>query len=130
MDIKEVCRQNKVAQLCTKAKVNIGFLTSCIFDYCAFGGDYAAVDNAVIESEHMNNPPARLRRLVSSKAAACAQKMRGIWHGVNSRIRAFSKRGMPATSTGGAQTKLPEQHFSSKQLLCHGRSNQALVCTD
>jgi len=77
MDIKEVCRQNKVThataqELCAKAKVNIGFLTSCIFDYCASGGDYAAVDNAVIESEHMNNPPARLRRLISSKSTASA----------------------------------------------------------
>lgn len=73
MDIKEVCRQNNVAhaiakEKCTNAKVNIGFVKSCIFDYCASGGDYAAVDNAIIESEHMNNPPARLRRLVSPKS--------------------------------------------------------------
>jgi len=62
MDIKEVCRQNNVAhataqEKCTNAKVNIGFLTSCIFDYCASGGKYYAVDNAIIESEHMKKHP-------------------------------------------------------------------------
>jgi len=77
MDIKEVCRQNNVThatatEKCKKAKVSEGFNKSCIFDYCASGGDYAAVENAVIESEHMRHPPARLRHLISSKSTASA----------------------------------------------------------
>jgi len=76
-DIKEVCQQFNVAhataqEKCKKTKVNTGFFKSCIFDYCASGGDYAAVDNAVIESEHMSNTPARLRRFISSKSTASA----------------------------------------------------------
>lgn len=61
-DIKEVCRRNNVAhaiatEKCAIPQVDKGFRTSCIFDYCASGGKYYAVDNAIIESEHMKKHP-------------------------------------------------------------------------
>lgn len=60
VDAARICSHNHVAWAdavgkCNHALVHQDFVKSCVFDYCATGGDDAAVDNAIAESEHMSH---------------------------------------------------------------------------
>lgn len=58
-DVANMCRRNHIewataVEKCKIAAVHENLRKGCVFDYCATGGDMAAVENAAAESKHLN----------------------------------------------------------------------------